>query len=271
MKKLRDFLNRDIKEFNVKLLVLSGVLFIALMGFISYKLTNNSYALFTDTVTGTKTLTFNYTEDVYRYGTEKAYKLTPLAAGTYNGYCYVKTSSSGYTENSCTDYNYGYLTQAQCQTAINSWGGSSEGYSCESGMWTTSGVTYTNDATTLNKRVYLKYNVGAQTDANESYVCYTINNEEYCLIGGDGVYDTTLEKYVTQSYDVNKEIMDDSFGSSNCHENSGSNPNNLCYECSLNSLSAFAYPGGYVGASFRVDSSYIYICSIFGRGNSYCS
>ena len=94
MKKLRDFLNRDIKEFNVKLLVLSGVLFIALMGFISYKLTNNSYALFTDTVTGTKTLTFNYTEDVYRYGEELAYLYSPLKSGTYNGYCGVKTRTA---------------------------------------------------------------------------------------------------------------------------------------------------------------------------------
>ena len=70
MNKVRNLLNRDIKEFNVKLLVLSGILFIALMGLVSYKLTNNSYALFTDTVTGTKTLTFHYEDPptyVYRW------------------------------------------------------------------------------------------------------------------------------------------------------------------------------------------------------------
>ena len=60
MEKLKEVLNKDVKEYNLKLLIISGILFITLMGFISYKLTNNSYALFTDTITGTKTLTFHY-------------------------------------------------------------------------------------------------------------------------------------------------------------------------------------------------------------------
>ena len=60
--KIRDYLNRDIKEFNVKLLVLSGIIFITIMGFISYKLTNNSYALFTDTINGSKVITLHYEE-----------------------------------------------------------------------------------------------------------------------------------------------------------------------------------------------------------------
>lgn len=60
MEKLKEALNKDVKEYNLKLLILSGILFITLMGLISYKLTNSSYALFTDTVTGTKTLTLHY-------------------------------------------------------------------------------------------------------------------------------------------------------------------------------------------------------------------
>ena len=60
MERLKEALNKDVKEYNLKLLILSGILFITLMGFISYKLTNSSYALFTDTVTGTKTLTLHY-------------------------------------------------------------------------------------------------------------------------------------------------------------------------------------------------------------------
>ncbi len=60
MEKLKEALNKDVKEYNLKLLILLGLLFITLMGFISYKLTNSSYALFTDEVTGTKTLTLHY-------------------------------------------------------------------------------------------------------------------------------------------------------------------------------------------------------------------
>lgn len=62
MGKLKEVLNKDVKEYNLKLLLFFGFIFIALMGFISYKLTNNSYALFTDTVNGTKTITLHYEE-----------------------------------------------------------------------------------------------------------------------------------------------------------------------------------------------------------------
>ena len=51
MNKVRDYLNQDIKEFNVKLLIIAGVLFLFIVGFISYKVTiNDSYALFTDSI-----------------------------------------------------------------------------------------------------------------------------------------------------------------------------------------------------------------------------
>lgn len=55
------FLNRDVKEFNLKLLLIGGFLFILIMGLISYKLTiNSSYALFTNALSGSKTITLHY-------------------------------------------------------------------------------------------------------------------------------------------------------------------------------------------------------------------
>lgn len=60
MNKLKDALNKDVREYNVKLLIISGIIFIALMGFISYKLTNSSYALFTDSIQSAKTITLHY-------------------------------------------------------------------------------------------------------------------------------------------------------------------------------------------------------------------
>ena len=284
MKKLRDFLNRDIKEFNVKLLVLSGVLFIALMGFISYKLTNNSYALFTDTVTGTKTLTFNYTEDVYRYGEELAYLYSPLKSGTYNGYCGVKSSPAS---NTCTDDNYGYLTQNDCTTYVNN--NNLSGTTCSSGSWTTSGITYTSDYTTLNKDVFLKHNIGSQTEVNESYVCYILDRDLYCLKGGDGVYNSAQNALVSTSYENNIKILDNSFGSSNCSgyvptSNSNKNlkelkpillvSNDPMYSCSIESedgsLFAFAKPTGSISVRSSVNNSIVAHCDVLENGRSEC-
>ena len=63
MDKIKEFLNKDVKEFNLKLLIILAVLFLFVVGFISYKVTvNTSYALFTDNVIGTKTITVHYEE-----------------------------------------------------------------------------------------------------------------------------------------------------------------------------------------------------------------
>ena len=50
------FINKDVKEFNGILLSLFSILFLVGVGFISYTLTNNSYALFGDSLTGSKTI-----------------------------------------------------------------------------------------------------------------------------------------------------------------------------------------------------------------------
>ena len=49
-------LNKDIKELNGIIVSLFSVLFLVGVGFISYILTNNSYALFGDSLTGSKTI-----------------------------------------------------------------------------------------------------------------------------------------------------------------------------------------------------------------------
>ena len=69
-----NLLNKDIKELNTVILSLFIIIFLFSMGFISYKITN-SYALFSDEVTGVKTIelavsndkVFNYTGDVQEY------------------------------------------------------------------------------------------------------------------------------------------------------------------------------------------------------------
>ena len=50
-----NLLNKDIKELNTVILSLFIIIFLFSVGFISYKITN-SYALFTDEVTGVKTI-----------------------------------------------------------------------------------------------------------------------------------------------------------------------------------------------------------------------
>ena len=50
------FINKDIKELNGIVISLFSVLFLVGVGFISYTLTNNSYALFGDSITGSKTI-----------------------------------------------------------------------------------------------------------------------------------------------------------------------------------------------------------------------
>ena len=59
--KAYEYLNRDVKEVNLKLVLLGGFIFICIMGIISYKLTTkSSYALFTNELSGSKTITLHY-------------------------------------------------------------------------------------------------------------------------------------------------------------------------------------------------------------------
>lgn len=60
--KINSFLNKDIKELNGIILSLFCITFLFISGFISYKI-SNSYALFGDDVTGSKTLSFMVSVD----------------------------------------------------------------------------------------------------------------------------------------------------------------------------------------------------------------
>lgn len=64
MEKLRKLLNTNVKEFNLKIVILLCVLFLFAMGLLSYKLTvSGSYAIFTDTVAGQQTLNLHYQKE----------------------------------------------------------------------------------------------------------------------------------------------------------------------------------------------------------------
>lgn len=54
--KLRSFLNKDVKEFNKVILSLVCIGILVTAGLISYYFTNKSYAFFTDSISGTKTM-----------------------------------------------------------------------------------------------------------------------------------------------------------------------------------------------------------------------
>ena len=57
--KIHNILNKDIKKYDMKLLLTVCFIFIALVAFISYKI-SSSYALFTDEVNGSKTIAIHY-------------------------------------------------------------------------------------------------------------------------------------------------------------------------------------------------------------------
>ena len=59
--KIYNFLNKNIKEFHPTALVICSVVFLSLVGLITYKI-SSSYALFTDEVEGKKTITLHYEE-----------------------------------------------------------------------------------------------------------------------------------------------------------------------------------------------------------------
>lgn len=61
MEKLHNLLNKNVKELSLKLILALCALFIVAMGMLSYKLTvNGSYAIFTDSVAGQKTINVHY-------------------------------------------------------------------------------------------------------------------------------------------------------------------------------------------------------------------
>ena len=104
-----NLLNKDIKELNTVILSLFIIIFLSSIGFISYKITN-SYALFSDEITGTKTIeieplfkyekTFNYTgkPEEYTVPSDGYYyiELEGASGGASKAYAGLGAKTSGY-------------------------------------------------------------------------------------------------------------------------------------------------------------------------------
>ena len=80
--KIYNLLTKDVKEYNLKHIFLASFAFLFLVGIISYKAINHtSYALFTDEVEGTKTITLHY-EDAGTAFSENVLKVLKTKAST---------------------------------------------------------------------------------------------------------------------------------------------------------------------------------------------
>jgi hypothetical protein len=183
-----------------------------------------------------------YPEVVYRYGTNEVSIGDSLEIATMQGYCEVNTNE-GY--NSCTDDNFGFIEQQDCLTDIDG----RDGVTCEAGSWTEGVGTYTEDYTALNKNFFLKHNISSEGTVESSEVCYILNNNEYCLKGGDG----------GTAYSENTSKLQNSFGQANCSVDSSR------VNCSASGLDAHAYSNGDVNA---VDDSST--CYVNAFGHSRC-
>ena len=121
---LFNLLNKDIKELNTVILSLFIIIFLVSVGFISYKITN-SYALFSDEITGTKTIeieplfkyekTFNYTGKPEEYTVPRdGYYYIEMGGGAgYNGgtsnYDSNGAKTSGYVKLNAGEKLYFYV------------------------------------------------------------------------------------------------------------------------------------------------------------------
>ena len=110
-----NLLNKDIKELNITKLFISCIIFLMLIGFISYKITN-SYALFTDNIIGSKTIevevsfnynsVFNYTGDVQKYVVPRSGNYFVELAGASGG---STSSSKGVSQGGNGAKTSGYI------------------------------------------------------------------------------------------------------------------------------------------------------------------
>ena len=149
-----------------------------------------------------------------------------IVSEEHQGYCAYGTSGST-TVNSC-NLGIGFDTETECQNYISESEMGNE-FSCQTGTWTSGLDNYTEDYTTLNKNIFLKFTINASKIITSQEVCYIINNNLYCLIGGDG----------GESYSTNKNTLNTSLGVTNCNETdstfisgtSGTSEEILRYRC----------------------------------------
>ena len=103
----------------------------------------------------------------------------------------------------------------------------------------------------LAENYYLKYKVEHDI-ITESYVVFKYNGNLYSLKGGDG----------GTSYDANKTLLTNVFGSANCTDGSDS------FRCSIGGLYGQANTNGYVAVAASDYSSY---CFVDNSGSSGCN
>ena len=82
---------------------------------------------------------------------------------------------------------YFYQTESECQEQVDNYPPGPVSI-CQPGSVIKSIGEYTSDPSTLNRPYYLKHIIG-DNKILSSYACFVIDNEEYCLQGGDEAYE----------------------------------------------------------------------------------
>ena len=234
--KIHNLLNKNIKEFNRPVLFLLCLLFLVIVGLISYSITAGSFAFFSFNIDGTKSLTGTYAVTpgyVYAYHEDSHYLGQPVTGGEKTGYCAIDD-----TTGECVSMLYSAL--ADCNTA-------NSGKTCEAKTVNYLRTDYTYNYAKLEKTFFYRHNINSNYEITSTDVCYIMSNNLRCLLGGDPM-----------QYTTNKETLQNSFGSGNCTNNSDS------YECTTNGLTAIVNTNGNVS----VEDSNI-ICE-FDSGASHC-
>ena len=189
---LYNLLNKDIKELNTVILSLFIIIFLVSVGFISYKI-NNSYALFSDEVTGKKTIevqasfeydkTFDYTGDVQEYTVLRNGYYYIEMAGAAGGTGSKGAKLSGYIKLNAGEKLYFYIgkqgTEANtnCRTSGYEFNGGGIALPGKSGICGSTGGGATDvrltsgswdDTKSLISRIMVA-GAGGGTSDNESY------------------------------------------------------------------------------------------------------
>ena len=182
---------------------------------------------------------------IYRSEEDRVTKGTLIDGATYTGYCIVYDDGEDQW-NSCTDNHEGFENIGDCNDEKALYDDPSV-VSCEPGSWTVPGISYTKDASTLNRTYYIKHTINSKKAVQNSYVCYTYNNNEYCLKGGDAEYNSSTDEYSTSpSYDDNKKILNNTIGTSNCMDKNDYMYSVPYYYCELNNVKYYAVSDGNV-------------------------
>ena len=135
--------------------------------------------------TGTDGMTTTFTGSVYRHNTNRVHNGDNI---NDNGIIWVIANSS-----IGAVYANEYSTEEECQTGYEE-KNSPSGYSCQTRK---KGLgSYSEDASTLNKKYYLKHDIVEDVVTN-SYVCFVYNDNEHCMKGADGM----------ASFDENDQII----------------------------------------------------------------